>query len=107
MLFLLVLNLELCKPATATSLSPNKEQKGRKKKVEQKMKKINQILKSLFNPEEDALEISLTYVPFRKLNLYTWDIYIYVYILFKLGVCQLMKQTHPVAVTCKLFHSKS
>ena len=39
MLFLLVLNLELCKPATATSLSPNKEQKGRKKKVEQKTRK--------------------------------------------------------------------
>ena len=74
-----------------------------------KDKKINQILKSLFNPEEDALEISLTYAPFRKFNLYIWDIYIYVYILilFKVRVYQLMIQTHPVAVTCKLFHSKS
>lgn len=44
-----------------------------------KDKKINQILKSLFNPEEDALEISLTYAPFRKFNLYIWDIYICLY----------------------------
>lgn len=77
--------------------------------------KRNQILKSLFSPKQDALEVSPTRVPFSNLNPYVrkniYILYMHIYntlIPLKFGFVTYYQNStnrymHPVAVLFKLF----